>query len=96
MKTYIDKMRVEIDLRESNQNINTQIYLGIFEIMGNDLLVRKIKCHPTIKEKVIHEIEEEKLSNRINVKNSFCTADYILDDSLDPNIIILFGGNLED
>lgn len=88
MKIYVDKMRVEIDLRESNESITRQILNAYPKIIENDLMVQKIKCCSKTKDKII----KERIALGIDEIDTFCTAEYVIDDSLEPYVVILGGG----
>lgn len=88
MKIYIDKMRIEIDLKESNKDIFNQIIDGIMLINSNELMIQEIKCCNKTKK----EIVDNRIKLGIDELETFCTAKYIIDDSLPSNIVILYGG----
>lgn len=57
-------------------------------INSNELMIPKIKC--------CNKTKNEIVDNRIRIGTvelkTFCTAKYIIDDSLPSNIVILYGG----
>ena len=81
-------MRVEIDLRENNESITSKILNAYPNIIENDLMVQKIKCCSKTKDEII----KERIALCIEETDTFCTAQYVIDDSLEPYVIILLGG----
>ena len=88
MKIYIDKMRVEIDLRENNESITRQILNGFMKITENDMPVRRLY----VAQKTKNMINADRIKQGItNEPNNFCTAEYIIDDTLPSYIVVLVG-----
>ena len=80
-------MRVEIDLRKSSKDILYQITDGIMEINNNGLMIQKIKCNTKTKNIIV----EHCLKADFDVTKDFCTAKYVIDDTLETCVVVLGG-----
>ena len=87
------KMRVETDLRENNESITRLILNGFMKITENDMPVRRIICCTKTKNMINADNIKQGITNE---PNNFCTAEYTIDDTLPPYIVVLVGDRSTD
>lgn len=90
MKSYITQMCVSVDLDLKNDNIQRKILDAFVEIERNDLRITKVLCNSQVQSVISQNV------NCSQKKSCLYGAEYIIDDSIKSQNVILISENGQD